>query len=192
LAISRSFCAASDGRYQETHTDSREFVAGGYLHVRLSVGDLRIKRGDSTKIRLEYTLKSRQESGLKEARANFDILGNDATVEFHAPTGGNTQFDVLLEVPANTHLDVHQRVGNLAVDSIDGDKDLSVGVGDIRISTEHSAYRTVKASTGVGDVNGEGYGETHGWLGKSLKYHGDGEYELRAHVGVGDIKLQGR
>ena len=186
------YCVANDSRYQETHSDSREFISGGYLHVRLGVGDLHIKRGDSDKIRLEYTVKSRRESNVKEARIDFDIHGNDATVEFHAPTGGNTQFDVQLEVPANTNLDVHQKVGDMTVDRIDGDKDLSLGVGDLRISTELSGYRLVKASTGIGDVNSEGYGETHGWLGKSLKYHGDGKYELRAHVGVGDITLEGR
>ena len=185
-------CAASDWRYEATHTDAREFVSGGYVHLRLSVGDLHIKRGDSAKIRLEYTVKSSQESHVKQARVDFIIRGNDATVEFHAPTGsGNTQFDVELEVPANTHLDIHQKVGDLTVDSIEGDKDLNLGVGDIRISTGRSGYRLVNASTGIGDVNSEGYGETRGWLGKTLKYHGDGKYELRAHVGVGDIKLEG-
>ena len=184
-------CAANDWRYEETHTDAREFVSGGYIHVRLSVGDLHIERGDSTRIRLEYTVKSRQESHLKSAHVDFNIKGNDATVEFHAPTSGNTQFDVELEVPANTHLDIHQKVGDLTVDSIEGDKDLNLGVGDIRVSTGRSGYRLVNASTGIGDVNSEGYGETRGWLGKTLKYHGDGKYELRAHVGVGDIKLEG-
>jgi hypothetical protein len=186
------FCAASDWRYEETHTDSREFVSGGYVHVRLSVGDLHIKRGDSTKIRVEYTVKSRRESNVKEARLDFNIKGSDATVEFHAPTGGNTQFDVELELPVSTHLDVHQKVGDLTVDSIEGDKDLNLGVGDIRVSTGRSGYRLVKASTGIGDVNSDGYGETSGWLGKTLKYHGEGKYELRAHVGVGDIKLDGQ
>jgi len=184
------FGTAADSRYQETHADARDFTSGGYVHVRLSVGDLHIKRGDSTKIRLEYTIKSRQESHVKEARVDFDVRGNDASLQFHAPTGGNTQFDVELEVPANTHLDVHQKVGDLTVDSIDGDKDLSLGVGDIRIATEHSGYRLVKASTGIGDLNSDGYGESRGWLGKTLKYHGNGKYELRAHVGVGDIKLE--
>jgi len=183
-------CTASDWRYEETHTDARDFVSGGSLHVRLSVGDLHIKRGDTTKIRLEYTVKSRRERSVKEAHVDFDVRGNDANLEFHSPTGGNTQYDVELEVPANTHLDVHQKVGDLTVDSIDGDKDLSLGVGDIRISTEHSGYRVVNASTGIGDVNSDGYGETHGWLGKTLKYRGEGKYELRAHVGVGDIKLE--
>ena len=185
-------CAASDWRYEESHSDARDFVSGGYLHVRLNVGDLHIKRGDSTRVRLEYTVKSRRESNVKEARVDFNIRGNDATVEFHAPTGGNTQFRVELEVPANTHIDVHQKVGDLTVDSIEGDKDLNLGVGDIRISTGRSGYRLVNASTGIGDVNSDGYGETRGWLGKTLKYHGDGKYELRAHVGVGDIRLEGR
>ena len=185
-------CVASDWRYEESHTDSREFSSGGYVHVRLSVGDLHIKRGDSARIRLEYTVKSHRESHVKDARVDFNVRGNDATIEFHAPTSGSMQFDVELEVPANTNLDVHQKVGDLSVDSIEGDKDLNLGVGDIRISTEHSGYRLVNASTGIGDVNSEGYGDTSGWLGKTLKYRGDGKYELRAHVGVGDIKLESR
>lgn len=183
-------CAASDWKYEESHNDAREFVSGGYVHVRLNVGDLHIKRGDSTKVRLQYTIKSRRESNVKDARVAIDIRGNDATLEFHSPTGGNTQFDVELEVPASTHLDVHQKVGDLTVDTIEGDKDLSLGVGDIRISTAQSMYRRVNASTGIGDVNSDGYGQTSGWLGKTLKYRGDGKYELRAHVGVGDIKLE--
>lgn len=187
-----SLCAADDWNYEETHQDARDFVAGGSVHVRMTVGDLHIKRGDSAKIRLEYTVKSRRESNVKKSRVDFDVHGNDATIEFHAPSGGNTQFDVELEVPENTNLDVHEKVGDLTVDNIEGDKDFSLGVGDIRIASGHSGYRLVNASAGIGDVNGDGYGETSGWLGKSLKYHGEGKYELRAHVGVGDINLEGK
>jgi len=187
-----SVCAADNWKYEETHHDARDFVAGGSVHVRMSVGDLHIKRGDSAKIRLEYTVKSRRESNVKKSTVDFDVHGNDATIEFHAPSGGNTQFDVELEVPENTSLDVHEKVGDLTVDNIEGDKDLNLGVGDIRIASGHSGYRLVNASSGIGDVNGDGYGETSGWLGKSLKYHGEGRYELRAHVGVGDINLEGK
>jgi hypothetical protein len=184
--------AHDDWKYEETRNDARDFVSGGSVHVRLSVGDIHVKRGDSAKIRLSYTVKSRHESNVKDSHVDFDIHGNDATIEFHAPSGGNTQFDVELEVPANTNIDVHEKVGDLTVDNVEGDKDLSLGVGDIRITTGHSGYRMVNASTGIGDVNSEGYGETSGWLGKTLKYHGDGKYELRAHVGVGDIHLDGQ
>jgi len=185
------FCAASDHwNYEETHDEVRDFVAGGMLHVRLRVGDVHIKRSDSNKIRLHYTVKSRRESRLKEAHVDIEIRGRDANIEFHAPAGGNTQFDVELEVPQSTNLDVHEKVGDLTVDDIEGDKDLELSVGDIRVAVGRAAYHLVRASTSIGDVNGNGYGETSGFLGKTLKYHGDGKYELRAHVGVGDITLE--
>lgn len=189
------FCAASasdDWNYEETHDVAREFVAGGMVHVRLSVGDIHITRSDTTKIRLHYTVKSRRESRVKEAQVDIDIRGHDAYLEFHAPASGNTQFDVDLEVPQSTNLDVHEKVGDLTVENIEGDKDLELGVGDIRVAFGRAAYHLINASTSIGDVNGDGYGATSGWLGKTLKYHGDGKYELRAHVGVGDINLEGK
>jgi hypothetical protein len=65
-------------------------------------------------------------------------------------------------------------------------------VGDIRVVDGHSDYHLVRASSSIGDVSGNERGEVSGWLGKTLKYHGDGKYELRAHVGVGDITLEGK
>ena len=182
---------ANDWNYEETHTSAHDFVTGGMVHVHLSVGDVHVKRGEGDRIHLQYTVKSRRESNLKQAHVDFEVRGNDAVIEFHAPSS-NTQFDVELEVPANTNLDVHGKVGDLKVENVEGDKDLELGVGDIRVANEKSRYALVKASTGIGDVSGDGYGETSGWLGKTLRYHGDGKYELRAHVGVGDIHLEGK
>ena len=56
------------------------------LHVHLSVGDVRIKRGDAGKISMRYTVKSRSEHNVKNAHVDFDVRGNDATIEFHAPS----------------------------------------------------------------------------------------------------------
>jgi len=156
------------------------------------VGDVHIRRGDSNKISLRYTVKSHHERNVKDAHVDFDVHGSDATIEFHAPSGDNTQFDAELEVPQRTNLDVHNKVGDVTVEEVDGDKDLTLGVGDIRVANRTPEYRLVSASAGIGDVNGDGYGTTSGWLGKTLKYHGDGKYELRAHVGVGDIRLEGK
>ncbi len=181
-----------DYDYKETHSESRDFAAGGTLHVRLSVGDLNIRRGDSSRIALRYTVKSRHERNVKDAHVDFDVHGNDASIEFHPTSHSNTSFDVEIEVPANTNLDVNAKVGDVTVEGIEGDKDLQLGVGDIRIVRESGSYRLVRASTGVGDMSSDGYGEPSGWLGKTLNYHGEGKYELRAHVGVGDITLEGK
>lgn len=184
--------ASSDWNYEETRQETRDFTAGGSVHVHMTVGDLRIRRGDSDKLRLEYRIKSRRERNVKEATVDINVDGKDASIRFHAPSGGNTNFDVVLEVPQNTNLDVHEKVGDVRVENVEGDKYLDLGVGDIRIANGKVGYRVVNASTGIGDVNSSGYGETSGWLGKTLKYHGDGKYELRAHVGVGDIQLEDR
>jgi len=192
LCLATLALASDHWNYEETHDQVRDFVAGGMVHVRMRVGDLHIRRGDSDKIRVHYTAKSWNESRLKEVHLDIDIHGRDASIEFHAPTGGNTHFEVELEVPQNTNLDVHEKVGDLTVDDVEGDKDFELGVGDIHVQATRSAYHLVRASTSIGDVDGEGYGETSGWLGKTLKYDGDGKYELHAHVGVGDIKLEGK
>jgi hypothetical protein len=182
--------SANDYKYQESHHDARDFAGGGYLHVRLKVGDLHVKRGDSNKIRLDYTVKSKYESNLKDATVDFNVSGNDATIEFHASHSENLELEVELEVPENTNLELRQKVGDLKVDRIQGDKEVELGVGDLWIAKDAGSYRTVNASTGIGDVHGwEGSGEVKGWLGKTLKYEGDGKYDLRAHVGVGDIHL---
>jgi len=187
------FCVASDHwNYEETHSEVRDFVAGGMVHIRLSVGDLHIKRGESNQIRLHYTVKSWRESHVKDAHVDIDIHGRDADIEFRAPTSGNTQFDVELEVPQNTNLEVHEKVGDLRIDDIEGDKDLGLSVGDIRVAFGRSAYHLVRASTSIGDVNTSTGDVSEGFLGKTLKYDGDGKYELRAHVSIGDISLEGR
>jgi hypothetical protein len=163
---------ATSDKYQESHSASQEFISGGILHVRMSVGDMHITRSFSNQIHVSYTIKSSRESRLKECSVDFNIHGNEADLEFHCPTTSNTQFDVELEVQQNTRLDVHEKVGDLTVEKIEGDKDLELSVGDIRVTDEHPSYRYVNASTSIGDVNGGGYGETSGWLGKTLKYHG--------------------
>jgi len=187
-----SLAAANDWNYQETRHDSRDFVSGGSVHVHMSVGDMRIRRGDSDKIRLEYTVKSRRQENVKGARVDFDVRGKDAIIDFRAPNGKNTEFDVILEVPQNTNLDVHEKVGDVTVEGVEGDKDLELSVGDIRIEKGNANYKLVRASTSIGDVHSDDYGEPSGWLGKTLKYNGDGKYELRAHVSVGNIHLDGK
>jgi DUF4097 and DUF4098 domain-containing protein YvlB len=187
------FCASSNLKnYEESHDAVRDFAPGGTVHLRLKVGDVHIVRGDNDKIRIHYTVKSEREGRLKDTHLDFDVNGRDATIEFHSPYMGNTAVDVELQVPQNTNVDVHDKVGNVTVKEVEGDKEVELGVGDIRVEMERSAYHLVRASTGIGDVNGHGYGESSGWLGKTLNYSGDGKYELRAHVSVGDITLEGK
>ena len=192
-------CLASDhwksDDYEESRNEVRDFVSGGHIYVRLKVGDVHVRPSGSSQVRVHYTVKSHSESHVKDSRLDIDIRGNTAYLDFHT-TGHNTQVDVELEIPQSSNLDVHEQVGDLTVEGIEGDKDLDLAVGDIRIAADESLYRFVNASTSIGDVDGSvkgrGLDEVSGFLGKTLKYHGDGKYELRAHVSVGDITLEGK
>jgi hypothetical protein len=44
-----SLSAADDWKYEETRHDTRDFVSGGSIHVRMTVGDLRISAAIPTR-----------------------------------------------------------------------------------------------------------------------------------------------
>jgi hypothetical protein len=48
----------------------------------------------------------------------------------------------------------------------------------------------VRASTSIRVGKGNAYGESSGWLGKTLNYQGNGKYESQALGGVGDVRLE--
>src|SRR5258708_33453193 len=76
------FCAARsndhDWNYEETRSDARDFVAGGMLHVHMSVGHLYIPRGDSTKLQLLYTTKSHRRQAIQDAALDFDVCRHES------------------------------------------------------------------------------------------------------------------
>jgi hypothetical protein len=182
-------CLASE--YSKTQTEDHAFALGGRLHVEVNIGDVRIVRGDSDKIRVRYTLKSRTQSKVQAGETRFEVHGNQASLELHCSNGGNTSYEVEIEVPQTTTIDAHLSIGDLTLRDIEGDKDLKLGIGDIRVDSDPSQnYRQVEVKTGIGDVNSHSLGESKGFLGKSLKYRGEGKYDLRAHVSIGDITVE--
>jgi hypothetical protein len=176
--------------FGQEKTEVRDFAAAGNLRVTMHVGDIRIVKGrDAQHIRLYYTARSEKDDDRADkATARFNVKGNDAEIEFSAPR--HVDFDAEIEVPAQTNLTVRLRVGDLRVEQIEGNKDLDVYIGDIRADVgPKSDYSTVEAGTRIGDVDAAAFGEPHGWLGKSLKYHGSGQYRLVAHTSIGDVTL---
>lgn len=168
----------------------RDFPAGGTLRVTMRAGDVRIVKGrDAQHIRLYYTVRSeKDEERAEKAQVRFDVKGSDAEIAFSAPQ--HVDFDAEIEVPSPTNLDVRLKVGDLRVEDVEGNKDLDVYVGDIRVDVGAKPnYWKVEAGTHIGDVTAVAFGEPHGWLGKSLNYHGSGQYRLKASAAIGDVNL---
>jgi hypothetical protein len=190
--------AVAEQDFRETHSEIYPIGSAKSLHIQWRVGEIRILKGaDSNNIHVHYTIRSKRESDLQNAKIEFRTNGSAMTIEADSPFRGNTSMDAEIEVPDPMTLNVHLKVGDMTVEGIHGDKILEVSVGDIRVRMENEPeYRAVRAKTGIGNVSwtsdGRQMDRLHegGWLGKKLSYDSNGKYELRAEVSVGDIQLQ--
>ena len=180
-----SWCVGSDAL--ETKTEVREFAPNGGLRITLRAGDVRIVKGtDSQHIKLRYSPRSKDLDAARRVRLSFDAHDSQAEIRFSAPQG--VDIDAEIEVPSPVSLQVRIKAGDLTIEGIEGDKDLQLDVGDVNVGVEPKPdYWKVDASTHIGDIQGSVFGEQEGWLGKSVKFHGEGHYRLLAHVGIGDI-----
>ncbi len=183
--------SASDG--VPGHVKKWEFTAGHALRVYLRAGDLKVIRGDdATHIVLRYTAERHHQDASDLVRLDLDPRGSDVLLSVRSPN--NVNLDATLEVPAPLTLDVRMFAGDLTVERVKGSKSLQTHFGDITVIEPKDGYprlyRSVEASTRIGDIDGLDFNHEHGWLGHVGEFAGQGSYDLRAHVGTGDINFQ--
>jgi hypothetical protein len=175
-------------------SQTRAFAPGQQVHLEINVGDLRILASpDEHQLRLVIQPKRAISSEeLKSWVPQFDVKGSQANIRLHMPKHGNQSGTVTLYVPTSTALNIDLDVGDMTIEGISGDKNLSVDVGDLKVGgLVPSEYGIVKNSTGIGDVEDRAFSaKQSGWLGKSEKVVGSGKYHIRCHVGIGDIRMQ--
>lgn len=173
-----------------THTQVFDFAAGGSLRVHVSAGDVKIIKGsDPRHIVLRYTAEDDGEDASGRVKTRFEVNGSQAEIDLTGRTNGSCNLDVSIEVPSPVNLTVRMTAGDLSVEGVEGNMDVEDHVGDLSISPgPERKYDLIDASTRIGDLDGLP-GAVHGWLGKSGKAAGGGQYRLHAHVGVGDLHL---
>lgn len=174
------------------HTQTLDFATGGSLRLHVSAGDVKITKGSDTRhIVLRYTAKSdddgKDASGCVKTR--FQAEGSQVEIDLKGRMNGSCNLDVELEVPSPINLTLRMVAGDVVLDGVQGDISVVDHVGDIRLNPgPEKEYSLIQASTRIGDVDGLP-GRVHGWLGKSGKVTGAGQYRLYAHAGVGDVHL---
>jgi hypothetical protein len=172
-----------------TYTEMFECSAGGSLWFKLRGGDVHITRGtDVNHIVLRYTPDPKKPGEEKKVQISSYVHGSEVRIEIKAPI--SLSVDAEVEVPSPMSLDVHLTGGDLTVDGVDGDKDLQLFAGDLKVDV--GTLRKVgnaEVSVRVGDVNVPPVGQVRGWLGHTWRYQGSGQYRLYAHTSFGDASL---
>ena len=187
-SVALNLSAAASGLAQK-HAEVKEFGPGRSLRIHFRAGDLRIvKGGDSARIRLTYTAKVHDEDASERVQERFEVHGSEAEIELSAPNGVN--LDAKIEVPSPTNLQVRMLAGDVTLEGVEGDVDIENHFGDVVLKlAPQDKYRLMDASAHIGDLDGFP-GHVRGWLGKSGKFLGSGQYRLHAHVGAGDIRFE--
>ena len=172
-----------------THTEILDCPAGARLWFKLRGGDVHIKPGeDPTHIVVRYTPDPHKPEQEKNVQLRWRTHGSTIQVEIRTPI--SLSVDTELEVPSPLSLEVHMTGGDLTVQGVEGDKNLQLFAGDLKVDVGSlQSLREAEVSTRVGDADVPSAGTEHGWLGHTWRYRGTGPYRLYAHTTFGDATL---
>jgi len=172
---------------QERATDSleRAFASNGRIKMDLSAGDYRIAGSSDKRIRLDWSVRDTDQ--LSKVKARAEVKGTDATITTDGPSD---HFRVNIQVPTRTDLYVRLTAGDLRIQQIEGNKDVEVHAGDVRIDVGRAEdYQRVDAAIWVGDLDARPFQISKEGLFRSFDWKGQGPYRLHAHLKAGDLRL---
>lgn len=171
---------------EETFTDSLEkaFVDNGEISIELTAGEHTISRSDDDHIRISWRVKDKH-TGDVEAKTHVD--GSSAKIDID---GTRENFRTVIEVPGHSDLVVHLTAGELDIKDIEGDKDIKLRAGELRIEVGSvHKYAQVEGSLWAGDIDAGPFGQEKSGLFRSIDWKGEGEHTLRFKLYAGDVKL---
>lgn len=195
LALSAVAAAQTTHTYVQDH----HLTAGGTVVLTLNVGDVKIlPAAVPDRIRLEiHTQRPVDQETMAGWVHRFDLAPGRATIDIQVPKWGDNCADdcggdVVLYVPEQTDLHADLGVGDMTIRGIQGNKELHIGVGDLRIAVANpSEYGHVETHTRIGDLDDflNHSGDQSGLLGKTEDFTLSGQYHLKASTGIGDLHI---
>lgn len=185
------FAVAASGLAQNAGTCATPFSwpakQGATLTVESRSGEVVFAGSDQEGIRVSCKTGDEDRSG--EVHIKFEQTGDFSKLRVSG--GPDSNFHIRIEVPRRTNLRVQVTAGDLRVEDVAGDKDLSLNAGEIRVTgVNQSAYRSIDASVGVGGLSATSFGVGKGGFFRSFNKDAlGGTFRLRAHLMTGNIQL---
>jgi hypothetical protein len=182
-----------EARYQsapdpERPSDSleREFAPGGHVHLDLSAGRYEIVGTSERRLRIEWSVRRRDQ--LRRVRTRANINGADAWVDIEGPD--NAGFRVLVKVPSRSDLSVDLSAGEIHLAGVEGNKNIESYAGEVHVDVGRPQdYRSVHASVWAGEIKATAFKMSKDGLFRSFDWSGRGPYVLRASLLAGELWL---
>jgi hypothetical protein len=170
------------------------------VRVDFPVGEFRIESTTGNSIEFELSAKCKGsewhcEDRADDIRVESDDTGGELRLEVKGYHGTNPGFELIgvLRVPRDHSLEVQMGVGELAIEGVEGDMDVNLGVGEAHIRASQRTFRSVDVASGIGDadVYSRG-GRVHhrGFISSTASWDdGPGRSTVTLHVGVGEARV---
>lgn len=175
---------------------SVELAAGvGSVEIQSHPGDEVAVEVDVVAKRFGGRTDRRSRRLLEEMELQAEVRGSVLSLRLLPEQRGNRDFNEewVVKLPPETAVTVKLGVGDIRVLDVEGEVEVKLGVGDVKVEGEYSAFGSIRASCGVGDVQlrtPAGRERGSGFIAKDLAATGGGSSPLRASVGVGDVSIR--
>ena len=166
---------------------SMSFAAGGTIRLELNKGTMEVVGVPGDKITVSWHSPSSQNE--RDVIVKLQRFGEkNATIVVDGP-GNRMRYHI--EVPRQSNITIRMRAGELEVQDIAGslDAELLAGEMDLHVAQPRH-YRNVSASVTAGELNARPWHIETGGLWRSFKASGEGEYNLRAHLLAGQLRIR--
>jgi hypothetical protein len=164
----------------------RAFGSGGRVRMDLSAGEYVIQGAPESRVHVEWRVRNPDQLWRVKARA--DVRGSQARIETDGPNNGGLR--AVIRVPARTDLDINLTAGDLTIEGIEGNKDVTLYAGEVDVEVRRAAdYRRVDASVWAGEIDAPVFSASKGGLFRSVDWNGTGPYTLRVSLWAGEVRL---
>ncbi len=164
----------------------RPFAPSGHIWMDLSAGDYTIRAGRDDRVRVEWITNDPDDVG--RYKATIEPKGRDLLI---ATTGPKGSMRVTVELPSQSDLTVKLSAGDLTVEGIKGNKDISSWAGDVKVDVGRAdEYRQVDASVTAGDLSARPFDVRKSGLFRSFSWKGRGSWTLKVRLTAGNVTLR--
>lgn len=165
----------------------RPFAAGGIVRLNLSSGDYTLRAGASDRVVVSWEIDD--EARIRELRklsVDVDVTGTTAIVATDGPAK-HVRFTI--EIPARSDVRLRMGAGDVSIDGIEGNKDIRMTAGDLKIGIQPASLSHARASVTFGDLEARPLGVAKSGIKRSFTWTGSGVYTLDARLFAGDLTL---
>lgn len=205
LAALAILAAPAQARDRVLESQTKSYPAKELRNLRLNfpVGELRIEGSDSDAVQLTVRIHCKRRADWCEERADdldFDARtrGDRLVIDIDGYSWwGDTDdywIEAVVQAPRGLNLDIDMGVGELEINDMHADLDVSLKVGEATVRMPQDKIQRVSARVTIGEATLNGNDEhqsVSGFLGRQLRWtRGHGDARVEVNIGVGELSFR--